>query len=574
MLVCGAVPALLLVIGPLYAARARGKPRGRQRVGVRLAPVLCLCLWWWVCGWFVGCIFWGGVVVEFWGVVVRGVGVVRGEVVVVGGGPVGLLLAGELAGLGVGVVVVESRGGVSVRPKATTLHARAVQVLARRGFLPGGGFPFTGGPGRSVFHFAGLGGLVVRAPAREPVPVVKCVQAELEGYFEARAVAAGVRVLRGCRVTGVSQDGGGVRVSAVGPDGGVVCTGLYAVGADGSRGMVREWAGIASDTFPASVSALMGTVTLARPGELGGGWHRTPRGWIVAKHGAGGCVHVRTLNCAGAHPGWRVAPSLEELRAEVSWIAGRDVAMGDARWLSRFSDFARVAGTFRAGRVFLAGDAAHVHFPIGGQGLSTGVLDALNLGWKLALAVRGRAAPGLLDTYDAERRPAAARVVEQTRAQLALMRPGGELDALRTVFTGVLSADRGYLGAMVSGQDTVLPGHGEGAGEFLGNMVLSTPDGETDVMALLREGRPLLLLFGEEGGVYEEEARRWRGTVRVVRAGPGREGEHCALLVRPDGYTAWVPGGRGLAEVLGAYFLEDRAVGGPAGEGGFPAGCP
>ncbi|MFE7467040.1 FAD-dependent monooxygenase [Streptomyces sp. NPDC057499] len=493
---------------------------------------------------------------------------VRAQVVVVGGGPVGMLLAAELAGYGVDTVLLEARTDVSGQPKATTLHARAVQTLARRGHLPGPGHPRTAGPGQSPFHFAGLPGLVITTPAHEPEPILKRAQAELEQHFEARARAAGARILRGHRVTGLSRRDDGVRITADGPDGPVLCSARYAVGADGSRSTVRGLAGISSDTHPATVSALMGTVTLARPGELTAGWHRTPRGWIVAKHTAEGTTHIRTLNCTGAHPDRHTPPTLEELHAEVARLAGRDIAMDTPRWLSRFSDFARLARTFRAGRVFLAGDAAHVHFPIGGQGLSTGVLDALNLGWKLALAVHGRAAPGLLDTYDTERRPAAARVVEQTRAQLAMMRPGTELDALREVFTGVLSADRahGHLGAMISAQDTVLPDHEEtaDAGKFLPNTQLTTPAGETDVITLLHEGRPLLLLLGEQDESHLQAARRWEGTVRVVRARPARETPHDALLVRPDGYVAWVPGGRPLTDTLARYFLQDT---GRAGTG-------
>ncbi|MGW2086257.1 FAD-dependent monooxygenase [Streptomyces sp. NPDC001880] len=486
---------------------------------------------------------------------------VRAQVAVVGGGPVGMLVAAELAGYGVDIVLLESRSDVSEQPKATTLHARAVQSLARRGHLPGQGYPYTEGAAESPFHFAGLPGLTITAPAREPEPILKCPQAELERHFEARARAAGARILREHQVLEVVQEDGGVRVTADGPQGTRVCFAEYVVGADGARSTVRDQVGIDSDTHPATVSALMGAVTLARPEELPKGWHRTERGWIVAKLDAEGRTHIRTLNCAGAHPDRQLPPTLQELCREVSRIAGRDIAMDEPRWLSRFSDFARLARAFREGRVFLVGDAAHVHFPIGGQGLSTGVLDALNLGWKLALTVHGSADAGLLDSYDLERRPVARRVIDQTQAQLALMRPGPELDALRGVFTGLLSADRehGYLAGLISAQDTVLPEHteasGRATGTFLRNAVLGTATGETDVIGLLRDGRPLLLLLGEEDSGHREAVREWQGVLHVVRARTTSEVPHDAMLVRPDGYIAWVPGeGRDLTEVLSAHF--------------------
>lgn len=493
----------------------------------------------------------------------------RTQVAVVGGGPVGMLMASELAAYGVDTVLLESEAGVSEQPKATTLHARAVQCLARRGHLPGPAAGYARAAAGRPFHFAGLPGLVITAPDREPEPILKCPQAELERRFEERARAAGARILREHRVTEVVQEDDEVRVEVEGPQGPAVCVARYVVGADGARSTVRERAGIASDTHPATVSALMGAVTIADPDALSEGWQRTSRGWIVSKRDPQGKTHIRTLNCTGAHFNRHLPPSLEELRREVSWIAGRDIAMEEPRWLGRFSDFTRLARTFRAGRVFLVGDAAHVHFPIGGQGLSTGVLDALNLGWKLALAVHGAAGAGLLDTYDLERRPAARRVIDNTRAQLALMRPGPELDALRMVFSGLLAADRdgGQLSDMISAQDTVLPDHTGGlrptAGTFLRNVVLSTGTGETDVIGLLQEGRPLLLLFGEEGSRHRDEAREWGGTLTVVRALAIPDVPYEAVLVRPDGYIAWASGGCDLGEALSVYFAK-----------GARAGCP
>lgn len=499
---------------------------------------------------------------------------IQAQVLIAGGGPVGMVLACELAGHGVATVVVEARSAVSRHPKATTLHARTVQCLVRRGYLDGLSRPGAeAGQATSPFHFAGIPGLGISAPEAEPEPVLKRAQDELERHFEQRARAAGALILRGHRVTDVQQGPDGVRVTAEGPDGPVTCAAAYLVGADGARSTVREQAGFASRTYQATVSALAGDVLLEEEGMLEQGWRRTPRGWIVAKHLPEGGTRLRTLNCAGAHSDRHRPPTLQELRAEVSWIVGRDVPMRAPKWLSRFSDFARLVESYRKGRILLAGDAAHVHFPIGGQGLSTGLLDAVDLGWKLAFTVRGRAGEGLLDSYDRERRPAAQRVIDNTRAQLALMRPAPELDPLRALFSELLGADGegGFLASMVSAQDTVLPARAADAspweGRFLHNVGLTTGQGPTDVINLLVPGRPLLLLLGAAGGAYAEQARGWSGLLRVVRAEPVRELPCDALLVRPDGYIAWAAGGGALETALTAYFGEgegaaDRGAGG------------
>ncbi|MFJ6797969.1 FAD-dependent monooxygenase [Streptomyces sp. NPDC091268] len=518
----------------------------------------------------------------------QGEGTMHAQVVVVGGGPVGMLVAAELAGYGIDTVVLEERSAVSERPKATTLHARAVQCLARRGLLPEAGGPADPrGAAAGAFHFAGLPGLVITAPESEPTPILKYPQAQLEHLFEAQARARGARVLRRHRVTGIRQQPHEVRLAVEGPAGPVSCTARYLVAADGARGTVRELAGIPSDVHPATVSALMGLVRLADPHSLEPGWHRTARGHLVAKRGPDGATHIRTVNCTAPHGNRHLPLSLAELREEVSWIAGREIAMDAPRWLSRFSDFARLARTFREQRILLAGDAAHVHFPIGGQGLSTGLLDALNLGWKLAFAVLGRAGAGLLDTYDLERRPAAQRVIDNTRAQLALMRPVPETDALGTVFEGLLAADRdtGYLRGLISAQDTVYPAHtarpSAWEGRFLRNRVLTTACGGTDVIELLRDGRPLLLLLGEAGGRYREEARDWAGTVRLLDVMPTPDLPYDALLVRPDGYIAWAPDGGPLSDALATYLGEpartgpaERAVAMAPRTAGFPTPHP
>ncbi|MCK1821529.1 FAD-dependent monooxygenase [Streptomyces sp. XM83C] len=487
----------------------------------------------------------------------------RAQVVIVGGGPVGMLLAAELGDYGVSTVLLEAQASVSERPKASVVHARALQGLVRRGYF-GEMVPRTAEAGEveAPFRFAGIPGLSICAPASEPGPVLRRPQADLERLFERRARAAGVRVLREHWVTEVAQDHDGVRVAAVGPSGRVECTARYVVGADGGRSTVRDLTGVPTQTYGATTSGLAGLVTLENPDDLPSGWHSTPRGWIVVRHMPGAGTHIKTLDCSGAHPDRRLEPTAAELRDELARIAGREIAFREPRWLSRFSDFAQLACSYRFGKVFLAGDAAHMHFPVGAQGLSTGLQDALNLGWKLAYVVRGLAPDGLLDTYDAERRPAAGRVIENTRAQLALMRWGPDTDALQALFAGVVAADRmsRHLSNLISGQDVVLPRRTRQSspweGRFLQNVSLRTAKGRRDVIGLLRAGRPLLLLFGEADGSHLAQAQHWSQVVGTVRAEPTPQITCEALLLRPDGYVAWAsgPGGDRLQDALELYF--------------------
>ncbi|GGV66912.1 putative oxygenase [Streptomyces longisporoflavus] len=496
---------------------------------------------------------------------------VRTDVVIVGGGPVGLLLAAELAGYGVRTVVLEERAEVAERPRATTLHARTAQVLARRGYLPAPELPLRAGVNRARFHFAGVWGLELTAPAAEPDPLFKRPQADLERLFEERALAAGVRVLRRHRMTGLDHRESAVTVSAEHPGGRAEFEAAYVVGADGARSTVRTLGGIPSDTTPPTVAAMVGVVRCDGAEAPEPGWHQTPLGWVVAKRTAEGRLHLRVADCLNAPADHRLPLELDEFRRETSRIMGRDIDMDEPRWLSRFSDFSRLARTYRSGRVFLVGDAAHLHFPVGAQGLSTGLLDALNLGWKLAFTVRGAAAPGLLDSYDAERRPAAERLLDQVRTQTDLMRPGRTPGSLEELAAAGGAADAGAelerLGLMVSGQDTVLPPRtGQPSaweGQFFGNRELVTDDGTTDVIRLLRDGRMLLVRFGsaETGrafGVPHDLRHDLRHVLRVVRAEPAAGMPGAALLLRPDGYVAWASD---VAGDLDAPVLEWLAPG-------------
>ncbi|MFC9617917.1 FAD-dependent monooxygenase [Streptomyces sp. NPDC056938] len=488
-------------------------------------------------------------------------------VLIAGGGPVGMLLAAELAHYGVPVTVLETNPATVDQPKAGTLHARTVQQLSRRGYVT----THTAHPDQLArtaadhFHFAGMSGLTISAPGTEAGPIIGRSQADLERDFEARARGRGVTVLRGHRVTDVRQGPDSVEVVAEGPDGVREFTARYLVGADGARSTVRQRAGFRATTHPATVSALLGLVRLTEPATVPSGWNRTPRGWTVAGVNPYGHSRFITIDFRGPHPDRHTALTLDELRAEGSRILGHDVPMADPLFFSRFSDYARLVDDYREGRVLLAGDAAHVHFPVGGQGLNLGLQDAVNLAWKLAHVLEGTAGKDLLDTYDAERRRAAQRVIDNTRAQLALMRPDPGLDPLRGLFAELLGLEQvnEHLGSMISAQDTLCPpraGRGSGwEGHFLPNLPLTAADGtKTDVIGLLGQGRWLLLLLGDKAAPYAGQAAGWAHVVRTVAATSPRPLPWDAVLLRPDGYLAWASDGGTLEGTLRQWLGEPR----------------
>ncbi|WP_052852659.1 FAD-dependent monooxygenase [Streptomyces avicenniae] len=506
------------------------------------------------------------------------------EVAVVGGGPVGMLLAAELAHYGVAVTVIEQNERTLDVPKAGTLHARTAQSLLRRGYLTGPEptAELLEAERAQAFHFAGLPGLTITGPAVEGEPIVGRAQGALERLFEHTARRRGATVLRGHRVTALRTGEGAeadVRLTVEACAGGAsprTVVARWVVGADGARSLVREAVGITGEEHAPRTRAVLGLVDLDAPWQAPPGWNVTERGWTVISPGAHGPSRVAAFDFTGPHPDRRTPLTLEELQATVSRIAGRDIPLRNARFLDRFSDFARLADTYREGRVLLAGDAAHVHFPVGGQGLNLGIQDAVNLAWKLALHLRGWPSPWLLDSYTAERRPPAARTIENTRAQLALMTPGTAHDPLRALFAQLLRLPdvSRRLGDMISDQDVRLPGHPAQSpltGLFLPNLPLVVEGRATSVARLLRPGRLLLLVLGDGGA--EDEGRRaiapWEQVVDVVTAACVAQLPAGVLLVRPDGYLAWADDGGGTRAGLAALetaldgLLGRRAPAGP-----------
>lgn len=498
------------------------------------------------------------------------------DVVIVGAGPTGLMLACELRLAGVDVLVLERQGSRETgESRAGGMHARTMEVLDQRGWLG----PFLA-EGRAMpgAHFSALpldlSGFATRYPY-----LLMLLQTRIERLLEERALELGVRIRRPVEVVGVRQDDGGVdvRVEAGGAGGVGVrgdaeewVRGRYLVGCDGGRSVVRKLVGVGFPGTAATLTALLGDVELREPPAM-------PIFQERHEHG--------TVGVLSFEPGWyrvitteydRVARrdepvTLETLRQACLKIAGTDFGMRRPRWLSRFGDAARQADRYRVGRVLLAGDAAHVHFPAGGQGLNLGVQDAVNLGWKLAAVVRGEVPEGLLDSYHAERHPVAARVLHNTRAQSALSRPDAQTGALRDVLADAMRVaevnDR--LGGMVTALDVRYPlgGHVLAGCRMPDVDLLRGGGGAPEpAYAVLRSGRGVLL---DLGGLGEVDVAGWGERVEVVRArgtartwgipGVGRVAAPGAVLIRPDGHVAWAEDGtvrdvEGLREALTRWF--------------------
>ncbi|MEU1722006.1 FAD-dependent monooxygenase [Nonomuraea sp. NPDC005692] len=490
------------------------------------------------------------------------------DVMIVGAGPVGLMLAGELALAGLRPVVLDKRPEPSELPKANGLAGQIVELLGHRGLLgllaegsgfagPAPGFPF----GQVPLRFAGHDDM--------PLRLLLIQQPRLERLLAERAARLGAEIRRGHEVLGLAQDEEGVTLE--------LSTGRararYVVGCDGGHSTVRALAGIG---FPGTTDdEVLRLGHFARDGQgpfeaprvegLEPGWNRTPAGRLLLTSLRPG-VLIAGVRERGTLPGGPVTP--DDFHAAVRRVIGRDLPLGEPIWLSGTVAQARLAERYRAGRVFLAGDAAHL-FPAGGSALNVGLTEAANLAWKLAAVLLGRVPAGLLDTYEEERRPVAARALAQTRAQAALERaPGEDGDALRALLGELFAHEQPLrrLAALLHGSDTRYP-PARGlehphplAGRFLPDLELSTAAGEQRVAGLLRAGRPVLLDLRDrpdpappgDPGDGPDPALPEGGWIDVVRA-------RCAeppadvLLVRPDGYVAWAGTG-GLAEAARAWF--------------------
>ncbi|GAA3121973.1 FAD-dependent monooxygenase [Streptosporangium carneum] len=512
------------------------------------------------------------------------------DVVIAGGGPTGLMLACELRLAGVEVAVLDRLAGRSGESRAGGIHARSMEVLDQRGlvdrFLDAGQRVPAG-------HFSALWLDLGRLETRYPF-MLMILQSVVERLLEERAAELGARVRWSSEVTGVRQDDSGVEVEVLGPGGAERLRAGYLVGCDGGRSAVRRLAGIDFPGTPATMTAMLGDVMLTDPPAERIFQERREHGsFSVLKFGED---WYRVLTNEFDHVADRDAPvTFEGLREAFARIAGTDYGMHSPRWVSRFGDAARQAAEYRRGRVLLAGDAAHIHFPAGGQGLNLGLQDAVNLGWKIASVVHGRTPCGLLDSYHAERHPVAERVLHNTRAQTVLGRPGEHMTALREVLGGLIEFDdvNRSLGSMVTALDVRYP-MGDGhplLGRRVPDLDLRTSAGDVRLFELLRAARPVLLDLGADPGRaplaagigaetgdpggegLSEAAEGWADRVDLVEAECPADGwalpdagevpAPAALLVRPDSHVAWAAP-RGAAPDLPALRSALTAWFGPA----------
>jgi 2-polyprenyl-6-methoxyphenol hydroxylase-like FAD-dependent oxidoreductase len=478
------------------------------------------------------------------------------SVVIVGGGPTGMMLAAELALARVDVAVVERRPDhVLAGSRAGGIHSRTIEVLDQRGvadrFLAEGQVAQVATFATTVLDMSDF-------PTRHPYSL-GIWQNQIERIMATWIAELPVRIDYGREVAGFTQDDAGVDVEL---SDGQSLRAQYLVGCDGGRSVIRRAAGIDFPGWDPTKSNLIAEVEVneepprgVRHDAIGvHGLHRLEDGRTVRV-----VVTERQLGPSGE-------PTLRDLSEALITVFGTDFGIHSPTWISRFTDMTRQAAAYRAGRILLAGDSAHVHYPAGGQGLSLGVQDAVNLGWKLAQVVNGTSPDSLLDTYHAERHPVTARALRYTMAQGTLQRQDERIKAVADVVSELMSADepRKRIAGMISGLD-IHYDLGDGhplLGRRMPDLDLVTAKGPLRVFELLHDAKPLLLNLGDPGGF---DITPWGDRVQLIDADYvglwelpvlGAITAPAAVLIRPDGYVAWVGQGtdRGLPDALATWF--------------------
>jgi 2-polyprenyl-6-methoxyphenol hydroxylase-like FAD-dependent oxidoreductase len=477
-------------------------------------------------------------------------------VVIAGGGPTGMMLAAELALANIDVAIVERRPDhVLVDSRAGGFHSRTIEVLDQRGvadrFLAEGTIAQTALLGTTVLDISDF-------PTRHPYGL-GLWQKKIERIMAAWIAELPVRMYYASEVTGFAEDETGVDVDLAN---GQSMRAEYLVGCDGGRSVIRKAAGIDFPGWDPTRSNLIAEVEVTEEPARG------VRNDATGVHALGKLGDGKTYRVVVTEQQIESGsePTLHDLSEALIAVFRTDFGVHSPIWISRFTDMTRQAASYRAGRVLLAGDSAHVHYPAGGQGISLGVQDAVNLGWKLAQVVNGTSPDSLLDTYQGERHAVAARALQHTMAQTALQRQDDRMKALVAVVSELARMDepRKHVGGLIHGLD-IHYDLGEGhplLGRRMPDLDLVTPGGPRSVFEFLRGARPVLLNLGEPGAfdiapwwerVQRVDARYtgvWELPVLGVVSAPA------AVLIRPDGYVAWVGDGTdsGLREALTRWF--------------------
>jgi 2-polyprenyl-6-methoxyphenol hydroxylase-like FAD-dependent oxidoreductase len=492
------------------------------------------------------------------------------EVVIAGGGPTGMMLAAELALAKVDVAVIEQRPDHElVGSRAGGFHSRTIEVLDQRGvanrFLAEGEVAQAAMFGLTVLDMSDF-------PTRHPYSL-GIWQNKIERIMAAWIAELRVRIYHGREVTGFAQDDDSVDVEL---SGGQSLRAQYLVGCDGGRSLIRKAAGIEFRGWDPTRSNLIAEVKVTE---------ETPKGVrrdVIGVHGLHRMEDGKTVRVVVTEQQLRQSsePTLRDLSEALITVYGTDFGVHDPTWISRFTDMTRQAAAYKAGRVLLAGDSAHVHYPAGGQGLGLGVQDAVNLGWKLAQVVSRTSRESLLDTYHDERHPVAATALRHTMAQTALQRGDERMKAVTDVVSELASMDepRKRLAGIVSGLD-IHYDLGEGhplLGRRMPDLDLTSANGPLRVYELLHDAKPVLLNLGEPGGFVGGrggldgepggfDLTQGAREVQLIDAGYAGQWElpvlgevtaPSAVLIRPDGYVAWVGDGvdAGLRDALTTWF--------------------
>ncbi len=477
-------------------------------------------------------------------------------VVIAGGGPTGLMLAGELALAKVDVVIIERRPNQNLAgQRAGGLLPRTIEVLDQRGIAERF---ISEGQKHQVTMFAGTT-FINDLPTRHNY-VLELKQNHIERILSGWVRELSVPIHYGRDVIGFTQDDSGVDVAL---SDGSSLRAQYLIGCDGGRSLIRKAAGIEFPGWDPTMSNIIAEVEMTgEPKEWG--IRRDARGiHALRKMEDGKTIGVLVTE---ANVGATTEPTLRELSAALITVYGTDYGVHNPTWISRFTDMARQAATYRNKRILLAGDSAHIHPPDGGQGIQTGMQDAVNLGWKLAQVIKKISPESLLDTYQAERHPVAARVLRTNMAQVMLRRPDERTQALRETISELLAMEEPSrkFGAVMFGLDIHYE-LGDGhplLGRRMPDLDLVTLNGPLRVFTLLHDARPVLLNFGELGGI---DITPWRDRVQIVDAkydgtwelpAIGAIAAPTAVLIRPDGYVAWVGdvAQTGLVDALTIWF--------------------